>query len=256
MKPTTLILLSMTFIFVSCNKDLEREKHEFKGRLVAIDKGTESAVSNFQLRLVETEVEDDFHTSNAVDNDEGIVTAIEYTSSSGYFEFPEQTLRIQDGKYAYRQNFYIGSVSDFTNDEYSVFYLFDRKGERHELREIDLNDGGRIQAFNLKNVDYFDSKIVQYKMGELNLLYDYTNPPDPNDTLFVQVYDPIENDYFQVAKVYSSIQTQPIQTKTHYATTDSLQLILVKSNNGVRSTSDTTISLDYAEYKTVLLPFN
>lgn len=256
MKPTTLILISLTFLFISCNKDLEREKHRFKGRLVALDKGTESPVSNFELRLVETEVDKDFHTSNAIDNENGAVIAIENTSSSGYFEFPEQNLRIQEGQYAYRQNFYIGSVSDFTNDEYSVFYLYDSNGDRHELREINLNDGGRIQAFNLKTVDYFESKIVQVKMGELNFIYDYSTTPDPNDTLFIQVYDPIENEYFQVAKVHASIQTQPVQTKTHYATADSLQLILVKSNNGVRSTSDTTISLDYAEYKTVEIPFN
>jgi hypothetical protein len=256
MKTTTIILSFSTLLIISCNKDLEREEHRFKGKLVALDKGVETPVNNFELRLVETDVDKDFHTENGVDNEDGAVIAIEYTTSSGYFEFPKQNLRIQDGKYAYRQNFYIGSVSDFTNDEYSVFYLYDSNGERHELREVNLNDGGRIQAFNLKTVDYFDSKILQVKMGELNLLYDYTTPPDPNDTLFVQVYDPIENDYFQVAKVYSSIQTQPIQTKTHYATADSLQLILVKSNNGVRSTSDTTISLDYAEYKTVLIPFN
>ena len=256
MKPTTISLILISLLSLSCNKDLEREKHRLKGNLVALDKGIESPVSNFELRLVETEVDEDFHTSNAVDNEDGAVTGIEYTSSSGYFEFPEQNLRIQNGMYAYRQNFYIGSISDFTSDEYSVFYLYDSNGDRHELRKINLNDGGRIQAFNLKNVNYFESKIVQVKMGELNFNYTYNTAPDPNDTLFVQVYDPIENAYFQVGKVYSSIQSQPIQTKTHYATADSLQLILVKSVNGVHNTTDTIVSLDYSEYKTVDIPFN
>lgn len=256
MKPTAFFLLIVPFLF-ACNKDLEREKHSFKGSFYVLDKGVKSPKSNFELRLVQTEVDKDYHTDE-LETEEGVgsVIDIQRTSSSGYYQFQKQDLRIQNGLFTYKENYYIGSVSKFTDDVYSVYYLFDNSGEHPiSLKQVELLDGGKIQGLNIIDRSYFDSEILQVKMGELNFQYTYSTSPSPNDTLIIESFDPIGNHYVETAKVYANIQSNPIQNIQYFPTSDNLHLRIIRSQNGIRTVSDEFISLDYSEYKTVDIGF-